>query len=330
MLRKNLISNFSSSRIFFNEIFRNNPKILSCKCSSFIPPEQKINNNSFGKYEVVLPWLVSARKKVPSYIPKPLYYETLFPEDTNDIIEIKNDNQIECIRESCLFAKTILNNVGLFIKPGVTTDYLDEQIHEMIINNGAYPSPLNYRDFPKSICTSVNNVACHGIPDNRPLQNGDILNVDITVYLNGYHGDCSKMFVVGEIDSEAKRLINITKSCLNAAIKICKPNENFCNIGNVIEAIADENKLSVVPAFVGHGIGQYFHGPPDIFHFANDYPGKMCPGMTFTIEPVLSQGGNEIEILDDGWTAVTTDDARTAQFEHTILITNQGCDILTY
>ncbi|KAI4490915.1 hypothetical protein M0802_010589 [Mischocyttarus mexicanus] len=215
------------------------------------------------------------------------------------------------------------------LQPGVTTDQLDEAIHDMIINNGAYPSPLNYKGFPKSICTSVNNVACHGIPDNRPLKHGDIINVDVTVYLNGYHGDCSKTFEVGESDPEGKRLIQVAELCLQSGIKICKPNEKFSSIGNVVEKIANEYGYNVIPAFVGHGIGTYFHGPPDIFHFAHESAEKMHPGMTFTIEPILTQGGQEVEILEDGWTAVTTDDARTAQSEHTILITENGYEIMT-
>ncbi|KAK2577219.1 hypothetical protein KPH14_003367 [Odynerus spinipes] len=289
----------------------------------------RVINNSFGVYEVVEPWQVSEKRHVPSHIPKPSYSLTTIPQEGPIRPEIKNKNQIECMRVSCELAKHVLDHVGYYIKPSVTTDQLDEVIHEIILNNGAYPSPLNYRGFPKSICTSINNVACHGIPDNRPLKSGDILNVDVTVYLNGYHGDCSKMFEVGQSDFEGKRLIEITEICLQNAIKICKPNEKFCNIGNIIEETANKYGYNVVPAFIGHGIGTYFHGPPDILHFAHKSVEKMQPGMTFTIEPVLSQGGKEIEILEDGWTAVTVDDARTAQVEHTILITDNGCDIMT-
>ncbi|KAG7210362.1 hypothetical protein KM043_011897 [Ampulex compressa] len=289
----------------------------------------KIVDNSFGRYEVVKPWKVSDIREVPSYIPKPSYSQSMIPREGPKRPEIKDKNQIECMRNSCNLAKNILSHIKHFVKPGITTDALDEIVHEMIISNGAYPSPLNYRGFPKSSCTSINNVACHGIPDSRPLQQGDILNIDVTVYLDGYHGDCSAMFTVNEIDNEAKTLIDITELCLSNAIHICKPNENFSSIGNIIEETANKHGYNVVPAFAGHGIGSYFHGPPDIYHFANDYAGKMQPGMTFTIEPVLTQGEQQIEILEDGWTAVTVDDARTAQIEHTILITDTGCDILT-
>ncbi|XP_029665365.1 methionine aminopeptidase 1D, mitochondrial isoform X1 [Formica exsecta] len=286
-------------------------------------------NCMFGKYAIVRPWLVSKKVVVPAYIPQPSYSESKVPENGPITPEIKDESQIECMRQSCKLASHILHQVDALIKPGITTDFLDEQVHDMIIGNGAYPSPLNYHGFPKSICTSVNNVACHGIPDNRPLQDGDILNVDVTVYLNGYHGDCSAMFQVGEVDSEGKRLITITELCLKSAIEICKPNQHFCNIGNVIEDIANKHNFNVIPAFVGHGIGTYFHGAPDIFHFANDYSGKMKPGMTFTIEPVLSQGMTQFEILEDGWTACTVDNSRTAQIEHTVLITDDGCEVLT-
>ncbi|XP_015593730.1 methionine aminopeptidase 1D, chloroplastic/mitochondrial [Cephus cinctus] len=293
-------------------------------------PSPKVVDNLYGKYEVVRPWVVSEMNRVPSYIPQPSYSESSIPSDSPTASEIKDKNQIECMRHSCILAKKVLNQAGQFIKPAVTTDELDQKLHEMIINNCAYPSPLNYQGFPKSICTSINNVACHGIPDNRPLQEGDILNVDVTVYLNGYHGDCSTMYQVGEVDDEAKRLIKVTEECLRTAIDICKPNENFSSIGKITEEIANKHGFNIVPAFAGHGIGNYFHGPPEILHYANRYGGQMQPGMTFTIEPVLTQGGPQVEILEDGWTAVTVDDARTAQMEHTILITDTGCDILTY
>ncbi|KAJ8679945.1 hypothetical protein QAD02_015732 [Eretmocerus hayati] len=284
----------------------------------------------FGKYDIVEPRNVSDRRMVPSYIPKPEYADTGIPKESPEEPEIKDKYQIECMAHSCKFAKRILRELRAVVKPGITTDSLDEKVHEMIINNGAYPSPLNYKGFPKSVCTSINNVACHGIPDDRPLQDGDILNIDVTVYLNGYHGDCSEMYEVGKVDDEGKRLIDVTEICLMKAISICKPNERFCNIGNIVEKTASESGYTVLPAFGGHGIGSYFHGPPDICHYANYHEnGVMKAGMTFTIEPILSQGKEEVAILEDGWTAVTLDHARTAQIEHTILITDSGCNILT-
>ncbi|XP_011689054.1 PREDICTED: methionine aminopeptidase 1D, mitochondrial [Wasmannia auropunctata] len=323
---RGLIRMAQSSKAYLLNFFKTMSRAGDVKTLRFVDTQ---NDNSFGRYAIVQPWLVSEKVTVPAYIPQPSYSQSMIPKNGPETPEIKDEYQIECMRHSCKLASRILRQVGALIKPGVTTDFLDQQVHDMIIGNGAYPSPLNYRGFPKSICTSVNNIACHGIPDNRPLQEGDILNVDITVYLNGYHGDCSAMFQVGEVDSEGKRLITVTELCLKSAIEICKPNERFCNIGNVIEETADKHNLNVIPGLLGHGIGTYFHGAPDIYHFANDYLERMEAGMTFTIEPALSQGTTQIEILEDGWTACTVDNSRTAQVEHTILITDTGCEILT-
>ncbi|XP_063985690.1 methionine aminopeptidase 1D, mitochondrial [Diachasmimorpha longicaudata] len=318
---KRLSNIVQPSRNLFENFFRRSKELPS--------KERRIVNNKFGQYELIEPWYLSPIKEIPSSIPKPCYYKPFSQEIPPPSIEIKNDDQIESMRRSCKLAKTVLNYTNKIIKPGITTDFLDQQLHTLIINSGAYPSPLAYYGFPKSICTSVNNVACHGIPDNRPLVEGDSINVDVSVYLNGFHGDCAAMFTIGEVDDQMKKLINVTGKCLYAAIDICRPNEQFCNIGHVIEEIANANGFSVIPYFAGHGIGNYFHGLPDIFHFANDEAGEMQPGMTFTIEPVLTQGDSEIRVLEDGWTAVTVDGARTAQMEHTVLITQTGCEILT-
>ncbi|XP_014204393.1 methionine aminopeptidase 1D, mitochondrial [Copidosoma floridanum] len=310
--------NTISRRSFFAKFFKNT-----------LEKARQRNVEQFGKYSIVEPGIVSPILKVPPYIPKPEYSETGEPAEPPKEPEIKDKNQIECMIHSCLLAKKVLKTIRPDVKANVTTDYLDKKIHELIVNNGAYPSPLNYKGFPKSICTSINNVACHGIPDDRALVDGDILNIDVTVYHNGFHGDCSEMFEVGEVDDEGKRLIQVAEECLMTAIGICKPNEKFCSIGNIIEETAYKHNYNVLPAFGGHGIGAYFHGPPDIYHFENEFEGVMKPGMTFTIEPILTQGGHDVCILDDGWTAVTVDSARTAQIEHTILITDHGADILT-
>ncbi|RZC36033.1 Peptidase M24 domain containing protein [Asbolus verrucosus] len=216
-----------------------------------------------------------------------------------------------------------------FFQVGQTTDALDTFVHDFIVTHEAYPSPLNYKHFPKSVCTSVNNVACHGIPDDRKLEDGDIINIDVTVFYKGYHGDCSKTFLVGNVDDLGRELVQATETCLNDAIAICRPGRKFNEIGSFIEKRSRSLGFTVIPAFIGHGIGHYFHGPPDIFHITNDYSGEMQAGMTFTIEPVLSHGGKEILILEDDWTAVTLDFARTAQFEHTVLITDTGAEVLT-
>ncbi|CAG4954596.1 unnamed protein product [Colias eurytheme] len=282
----------------------------------------------FGVYEKVLPVETTPSRFVPQHIVKPDYVSGL-PKSIPKRPEIKDEEQINGMRKSCQLAASILNKAHSFIQPGVTTDDVDDLIHNFIINAEAYPSPLHYKGFPKSVCTSVNNVAVHGIPDLRPLQNGDIINVDITVFFEGYHGDCSKTFLVGDVDDKGQELVAVTEECLFEAIKLCGPDVPFCDIGSRIFRHAKRKGLTVLPAFAGHGIGKYFHGPPDIFHILNRYPGLMQPGMTFTIEPVLSHGRENTYILDDGWTIITEDGSRTAQCEHTILITDDGAEILT-
>lgn len=284
----------------------------------------------FGDYEIIEPWKVTGMNKVPSYIPKPSYSESSIPRKGPKDPEIKDKHQIRCMRYSCSLAKHLLATLKPYIKPGKTTDQLDKIAHRILINNGAYPSPLNYRGFPKSIYTSINNVAYHGIPDTRPLKHGDIITVDVTVYSNGYHGDCSRTFEVGKCDQQAHDLRYISELCLKKAINICKPNEKFSSIGNIIDETAHLRGCTVIPKFYGHGIGTYFHGPPYIFHnIGYENRGRMLPGMTFTIEPIVSQGDNDIKILKDGRTIATADDSRTAQFEHTVLITDEGCEVLT-
>nr|CAI5849846.1 unnamed protein product [Callosobruchus analis] len=308
----------TTSNMYFKIINRAFRNILSQK-----------SKQNFGKYHIVKPGKVSAQMTVPDHIPKPSYYLTGEPTDLVPCEEIKNDVQISKMRDSCRLAARILNDVEGFIQAGKTTDDIDKLVFKCCIENSAYPSPLNYKQFPKSVCTSVNNVACHGIPDDRPLQDGDIVNVDVTVFYNGYHGDCSRTFMVGDVDAEGKNLVQATEICLHEGVSACKPGEFFRTVGAVIEENAHKLGYRVIPAFLGHGIGHYFHGPPDIFHFRNNYPGRMEAGMTFTIEPVLTQGKETIDILDDNWTAVTVDNSRTAQFEHTVLITDNGVEILT-
>lgn len=216
------------------------------------------------------------------------------------------------------------------IQIGMTTDEIDEFVYHESIKNNAYPSPLRYSGFPKSVCTSVNNIACHGIPDDRKLQNGDIINIDVTVYLNKFHGDTSRTFLIGDVDERGKYLVYHNEIALMKAIEACKPGQPFNVIGATISKYAQEVDLRVVPAFIGHGIGQFFHGPPEVLHYENDEDfGLMSPGMTFTIEPILSLGTHELELWPDGWTTTTLDGSRTSQFEHTILITENGSEILT-
>jgi len=203
-------------------------------------------------------------------------------------------------------------------------------VFDMSMAHGAYPSPLNYKGFPKSVCTSVNNVVCHGIPDDRPLADGDIINVDVTVYLNGFHGDCSSTFLVGDVDEAGRRLVQVTEECLAIGLDCCRPGAPFCTIGDAIYRHAFKSGFTVVPAFTGHGIGSYFHGPPDVYHVPNPwYRRTMAEGMTFTIEPIVSEGSDRIVVLEDGWTAVSADNSRAAQAEHTVLVTESGVEVLT-
>ncbi|XP_037866938.1 methionine aminopeptidase 1D, mitochondrial isoform X2 [Bombyx mori] len=283
----------------------------------------------FGIYEKVLPVETTPSRVVPDTIERPDYLARGKQLTLPCLPEIKDDNQLKGMRTSCKLASTILSQVQNFIKPGVTTDDIDQLVHSLIIKAGAYPSPLHYKGFPKSICTSVNNVAVHGIPDLRPLSDGDIVNVDITVFLHGFHGDCSKTFKVGNVDDRGLQLVEITEQCLGIGIGTCGPGVPFSEIGASIQRHARRNGLTVIPSIVGHGIGQYFHGPPDIYHIRNRYPGVMKAGMTFTIEPVVSHGTQNTVLLDDGWTILTEDGSRTSQIEHTVLITDDGVEILT-
>ncbi|OMH84882.1 Methionine aminopeptidase 1D, chloroplastic/mitochondrial [Zancudomyces culisetae] len=212
---------------------------------------------------------------------------------------------------------------------GVTTLEIDTLVRKFIIENEAYPSPLNYYGFPKSICTSINNIVAHGIPDKRKLMDGDIINIDISVYCNGFHGDTSATFCVGNVDQQGLALVEATKKALDIGMNVCGPEVELRQIGNSIENYANEAGYSVNDQYTGHGIGKEFHQNPLIYHFKNDEPGVMKEGMVFTIEPMLNQGTKECIIFPDGWTISTCDGSRSAQFEHTIIITSNGYEILT-
>ncbi|XP_002014348.2 methionine aminopeptidase 1D, mitochondrial [Drosophila persimilis] len=284
-----------------------------------------------GKYEKIFaPGQVSKERTVPEWIPKPpYYYKKMPPGSTIGTPEIKNIDQIQGMRLSGQLAANILQECRALAVIGKSTNEIDARAHELIIEANAYPSPLRYAGFPKSICTSVNNVACHGIPDDRQLIDGDIINIDVTVYLNGYHGDCSETFLVGDVDEHGRYLVEATRTCLDMCISLCGPDVSFNKIGKFIQQYCEETKLESIVDFIGHGIGSYFHGPPEIYHYHNNIGGKMHPGMTFTIEPILTLGESDIALLEDGWTAISLDGARSAQFEHTILITEAGAEVLT-
>jgi methionyl aminopeptidase len=249
------------------------------------------------------------------------------------VIETKKPEEIEKMRAAGRCAREVLDLAGREIRPGITTDEIDRIVHEASVSRGAYPSPLNYHNFPKSCCTSVNEVICHGIPDNRPLGEGDIVNLDITCYLNGYHGDCSEMFVVGgedAIDSKGRKLLQATYDCWVKALNFVKPGNDYKDIGAIIEDHVTDKGFTTVKSFCGHGIGSVFHTNPNILHYRNSEPaGKMAPGHTFTIEPMICEGDNSFLMWPDDWTATTRDGGRSAQFEHTLLITPDGVEALT-
>ena len=247
------------------------------------------------------------------------------------MISIKSSREIELMRATCKLASQTLEYIEPFVKPGVSTEEINALCHEFILKNGAYPSPLNYHGFPKSVCTSLNEVICHGIPSkNDILKNGDILNIDVTTYLNKFHGDTNKTFLVGEVSDEVKKLVDVTYLCLREGIKVVRPGGHIGDIGAVIQEIAHSHGYSVVEDYCGHGIGREFHEAPQVVHVGVKGTGpEMKPGMTFTIEPMINLGTKEGKVLKDGWTVVTRDKKWSAQFEHTILVTPDGFDILT-
>ena len=227
-------------------------------------------------------------------------------------------------------AARVLRVTGEAVRVGITTDALDELAHAETIRLGGYPSPLNYRGFPKAICTSVNEVICHGIPDSRPLEDGDIVNLDVTVYLDGMHGDCSATFLVGEVDAGGRKLVQVARECLARGIAAVRPGRPVSDIGKAIEALASRHGYGVVRAYCGHGIGETFHTSLQVpHHYDPSVRRTMEPGMTFTVEPMITEGTWQDLLWDDGWTAVTADGERSAQFEHTLVVTPDGAEILT-
>jgi len=245
-------------------------------------------------------------------------------------IRLKEEKDIEGIKKAGELALKILDTVESKLRVGMKTEEIDKIVHELTVKNGAIAAPLNYRGFPKSVCVSVNEEICHGIPGKRVIQDGDIVNVDVTPILNGYYADVSKTFFVGTPTDEAKRLVAITKECLKRGISMVKPGNRIGDIGWAISKYAEEQGCSVVREFVGHGVGFDFHEPPQIPHYGRRGEGIiLVPGMVFTIEPMINLGRKEIRILDDGWTAVTADGSLSAQFEQTILVTEDGHESLT-
>ena len=276
------------------------------------------------------PGRVSPARHVPERIERPEYMFHSGPERVT-ASDVKDAATIRRIREAGRIAAGALEAVGAAVAPGVTTDELDRVGHDFLVAHGAYPSCLGSMGFPKSLCTSINEVICHGIPDDRPLQEGDIVNVDITAYKDGVHGDTCAMFEVGAVDEESHLLVERTRNAMMRGIKAVGPGRQINVIGRVIEAYAKRFHYGVVRDYTGHGVGEAFHSGLVVPHYdaAPQYDTVMEPGMVFTIEPMLTLGGVEWEQWDDGWTVVTADRSRTAQFEHTIVVTEDGAQILT-
>ncbi len=276
------------------------------------------------------PGKISPRRPVPAHIDRPEYMYHSGPEVIT-ASDIKTPETIEKIRKAGQIAAQALQAVGEAIRPGVTTDELDRIGHDFIISHDAYPSCLGYMGFPKSLCTSINEVICHGIPDDRPLEDGDIINVDITAYYDGVHGDTCAMFEVGTVDEESHLLIERTREAMMRGIKAVRPGREINVIGRVIESYAHRFNYGVVRDYTGHGVGEAFHSGLIVPHYdtAPAHSEIMEEGMVFTIEPMLNLGGVEWEQWDDQWTVVTKDRGRSAQFEHTIVVTENGAEILT-
>ena len=281
-------------------------------------------------YASVQPHDVSPRRAVPASIPRPEYVDKPAPRRYTGS-EVKDAATVEKMRIAGRIAAQAMAAAAAVIAPGVTTDEIDRVGHEFLLDHGAYPSTLGYRGFPKSLCTSVNEVICHGIPDSRPLEDGDIVNIDITAYIHGVHGDTDATYLVGDVDEESRLLVERTREAMMRGINAIAPGRPINVIGRVISAYAKRFGYGVVRDFTGHGIGTAFHSGLIVPHYdaAPGYDTVMAPGMTFTVEPMLNLGTHEWDMWDDGWTVVTRDRRRSAQFEHTLLVTDTGSEILT-
>jgi len=319
-----------------------------------VTPIPKTSSNSdpypdFGTYSIILPpepFQFGTSHfpilPVPSSIPRPQYAiekpvlgrfgkdkGPTDPWEGDGKIELNTDEEMR-LRNAARLAKSVREFTSELVKVGVTTNTIDAAIHEFIIAHNAYPSPRLYSGFPRSCCTSINNIIAHGIPDDRPLENGDIINIDITVFLDGYHGDTSKTFLVGDVDDQGKDLVKTTLEAVELGIQACGPGRPFKGIGKAIHDLARSRGYSISSQFTGHGIGKVFHRPPWILHDLNEEPGVMLPGHCFTIEPCLIQGNERHGFMfPDGWTMSTENCARSSQEEHMVLITETGAEVLT-
>lgn len=309
----------------------------------FLHKTQKADNyNPFPSFPFSGPlrpvYPLSETRVVPKSIPHPVWWQDGNPKYSRsplsrnkiEILDIKGQ---DAMRKSCRIAREVLDIAAAAAQPGVTTDFVDEVVHRACIERNSYPSPLNYNHFPKSCCTSVNEVICHGIPDKRPLVDGDILNIDISLYHEGYHADLNETYYIGEEaakDPENIRVVEAARQCLEAAIQAVKPGVPIREFGNIIEKHAKTQNCSVIRTYCGHGVNTLFHCAPNVPHYAkNKAVGECKPGMTFTIEPMIALGKYRDMTWPDNWTSTTIDGKRTAQFEHTLLVTEDGVEILT-
>ncbi|EKM82708.1 hypothetical protein AGABI1DRAFT_34709 [Agaricus bisporus var. burnettii JB137-S8] len=328
---------FFCGQVCFKSACQKKHKILHDLAKPGALPTNQGNNpwpsfNFTGSVRPVYP--LSPTREVPAHIPRPDYAEDGVPKSELRKVgqppRILSPEEQQKMRVVCRLGREVLDIAAAAVRPGITTDEIDEIVHNATIERNSYPSPLNYRNFPKSVCISVNEVICHGIPDKTKLQEGDIVNLEL--HDIGFHADLNETYPVGEIDEESQKLIRTTREALDAAIAICRPGTLFRDIGKVIEPIARSNGCAVVRTYTGHGINDLFHGSPNyIPHYAkNKAVGTMRPGMCFTIEPMLNLGHNWGDVhWPDNWTATTVDGKRSAQFEDTLLITETGVEILT-
>ncbi|WP_374313564.1 type I methionyl aminopeptidase [Dongia sp.] len=250
--------------------------------------------------------------------------------DDGEKIKLHKPADFAAMRKAGRLAAETLDFITPHVVPGVTTEALDKLCHDFIVDRKAIPAPLNYRGFPKSICTSINHVVCHGIPGPKKLQDGDTINIDVTVILDGWHGDTSRMYNVGKVGVQAQRLVDVTYEAMMRGIEAAKPGATLGDIGYAIQSFAEKQRFSVVRDFCGHGIGKVFHDSPSVLHFGRKGTGPVIkPGMFFTVEPMINAGTWQVKILEDGWTAVTRDKKLSAQFEHTVGVTESGVEIFT-
>lgn len=286
-------------------------------------PELKLRRVRQGK--------ISPPRSVPAGIPRPPYAQDgrVQPSPRKEAL-VNPPDVIDRMAKACRAAAEVLQEVGAALRPGITTDALDAVTHEAYIRRGGYPSTLNYHGYPKSLCTSVNEVICHGIPDDEPVVDGDIINLDVTIFLDGVHGDCSATFAVGNVSAEAQRLIDVSRQCMMLGIEAVKPGRPIRDVGRAIQAHATRHGMGTVRAFCGHGINERFHTGLQVPHFDDSSATTIVrPGMIFTVEPMITLGTWQHREWPNGWTAVTADLKWTAQFEHTILVTDSGAEILT-